>query len=151
VYNTFWKTYYTHIIRIIQLTFVHCIKQNILYTYYTYYTTHISKIHKTQFNTYVILKIPQDKSSRCCITFAYIYSKCSTLIILINNCTMSFGKFFVIDVFESFIMQRKSSVVACIQIKVQWLLFMKMCCRHLDKFFFMVPMIVFVMLVFLRF
>jgi hypothetical protein len=73
VYNTFWKTYYTRIIRIIQptfqkfikhssiivmrpqqwiqLTFVHCIKQNVLYTYYTYYTAHISKIHKTQFNS----------------------------------------------------------------------------------------------------
>jgi len=73
VYNTFCKTYYTRIIRIIQptfqkfikhisiivmrpqqwiqLTFVHCIKQNVLYTYYTYYTAHISKIHKTQFNS----------------------------------------------------------------------------------------------------
>ncbi len=62
---------------------------------------------------------------------------------LINNCTMSFGKFFVIGVFESYIMQHKSHVLACIWI-MQWLLFMKMCCKHLDKYLYMVPMIVFV-------
>ncbi len=42
---------------------------------------------------YVIFKIPQDEPSRCCITFAYISSRCLTLIILINNCTISSGKF----------------------------------------------------------
>jgi hypothetical protein len=42
---------------------------------------------------YVIFKIPQDKPSRCCITFAYIYNKCSTLIILINNYTISSSSF----------------------------------------------------------
>jgi len=42
---------------------------------------------------YVILIIPQDEPSRCCITFAYISSRCLTLIILINNCTISSGKF----------------------------------------------------------
>jgi hypothetical protein len=41
----------------IQLTFVHCIKQNVLYTYYMYYIAHISKIHKTQFNSWATSEV----------------------------------------------------------------------------------------------
>ncbi len=93
---------------------------------------------------YAILKIPRDKPFICCITFACIYNKSSTLIILINNYTMSSYKFFIFSVFESYIMQCKSSMVTCIRIKVQWLLFMKIFCRHLDKYLCMVCMIVYV-------
>jgi hypothetical protein len=45
--------------------------------------------------TYVIVKSPQDEPYNCCMTFGYVYSKCSTLIILVSNCTISFANFFL--------------------------------------------------------
>jgi len=44
--------------------------------------------------TCAIVKSPQDEPSSCCMTFAYVYSKCSTLIILVSNCMVFFGNFF---------------------------------------------------------
>jgi len=43
--------------------------------------------------TYVIVKSPQNEPPNCCMTFAYVYSKCSTLIILVSNCTVSSSNF----------------------------------------------------------
>jgi hypothetical protein len=48
------------------------------------------------------------------MTFAYVYNKCSTLIILVDNCIVSSSNIFVLGVFESYIIQCKSGVVACI-------------------------------------
>jgi hypothetical protein len=52
--------------------------------------------------TYVIVKSPQKKFS-CCITFAYEYNKCFTFMMLVNNWMVSFGKFSVVGLFESYI------------------------------------------------
>jgi len=46
------------------------------------------------------MKSPQKLFSYC-ITFAYEYNKCFTFMMLVNNCMLSFGKFFVVGLFES--------------------------------------------------
>jgi hypothetical protein len=43
---------------------------------------------------YAIVKRPHDGLFICCMTFAYLYNKCSALIILVNNHMVSFGIFF---------------------------------------------------------
>ncbi len=53
----------------------------------------------------------------CCITIGYEYSKCFTLMMLVNNC-VPFGNFFVVDLFESYIVQCRFNVDVCILIKL---------------------------------
>ncbi len=55
--------------------------------------------------TYVVVKIPQDESFVCCMTFAYVYNKFSTLIIVVSNCMVSFGNLLIMNVFELYIVQ----------------------------------------------
>jgi hypothetical protein len=43
--------------------------------------------------TYVVMKRPHDELSICCMTFTYLYNKCLTLIILVNNHMVSFSIF----------------------------------------------------------
>jgi hypothetical protein len=69
-------------------------------------------------NWYVIVKNPQDEPSGYCMTFAYVYNQCLTLIILILNCMVSSHNFFIVSVFESYIVQCKSSVDVCIWTKI---------------------------------
>ncbi len=45
--------------------------------------------------TYAIVKKPNNELSICCMTSAYLYNKCSSLIILVNNHMVSYGKFFI--------------------------------------------------------
>jgi hypothetical protein len=75
--------------------------------------------------------------------FEYAYNKCRTLIILLIIIWYHLNIFFVADVFESYIVQRTYGVDACIWIKIQWLLFMKMHCMHLDKYICTIPIIVY--------
>jgi hypothetical protein len=44
-----------------------------------------------------------------------------------SNWMVSFGNFFVVSLFESYIMQWRSNVDVCIWTKIQGLLFMKTC------------------------
>jgi hypothetical protein len=97
--------------------------------------------------TYVIVKSLQNKLSNCCITFAYEYSKCFTFILLISNLIMSFGNFFIIGIFESYIVQCKSSVNVCIWTKIQWLLFMKICWWQLVRYLYIILMIAYMCVV----
>jgi hypothetical protein len=39
---------------------------------------------------------------------------------------------------ESYIVQCRYNVDVCISTKIQWLLFMKTCCKHLDKYLCMI-------------
>jgi hypothetical protein len=66
---------------------------------------------------------------------------------LVNNWMVLFGIFFVVGMFESYIVQCKFSVDACILSKIQRLLFMKLCWRQLVKYLCIVPMIAYVLLV----
>jgi hypothetical protein len=52
--------------------------------------------------TYVIMKSPQ-KLFSCCITFAYEYNKCFTFMTLVSSWMVLFDKFFVVGLFESYI------------------------------------------------
>jgi hypothetical protein len=52
--------------------------------------------------------------------------------------------FVVVSVFESYVVHCRFGVDVCIWTKIQWLLFMKTCCEHLDKYSCMVIMIVYV-------
>jgi hypothetical protein len=90
--------------------------------------------------TYVIVKSLQDELSSCCITFAYEYSMWFTFMMLINNWMLLFGYFFIVNMFESYIV----SVDVCILTKIQWLLFMKICWRQLVKYLCIILMIVYV-------
>jgi hypothetical protein len=63
---------------------------------------------------------------------------------LINNWMESFDNFFIVGLFESYIVQCRFSVNACILTKIQWLLFMKICWRQLVKYLCIVLMIVYV-------
>ncbi len=65
-------------------------------------------------DAYVVVKNPQDELFNCCITFAYEYNKCFIFMMLINNWKVLFGDFFVVNLFESYIVQCKSGVDACI-------------------------------------
>jgi hypothetical protein len=71
---------------------------------------------------YVIMKKPHDELFICCMKFTYLYNKCLTLTILVNNCMMPFGYFFIIGAFESYIVQCIFGLEACIFINIQWLL-----------------------------
>jgi hypothetical protein len=52
------------------------------------------------------------------MTFASVYNQSLTLIISILNCMILFRNFFIVSVFESYIVQCKSSVDACIWTKI---------------------------------
>jgi len=62
------------------------------------------------------------------------YSKCFTFMMLISNWMVLFGNFFIVSLFESYIVYWRSSVDAWIWIKIQWLLFMKTCWRQFVKY-----------------
>jgi hypothetical protein len=49
------------------------------------------------------MKSLQDDLSGCCITFAYEYNKCFTFMMLVNNWMVLFGNFFIVNLFESYI------------------------------------------------
>jgi len=51
---------------------------------------------------YVIVKSSQ-KLFSCCMTFAYEYNKCFTLIMLVSSWMVLFDSFFVVGLFESYI------------------------------------------------
>jgi hypothetical protein len=55
----------------------------------------------------------------CCMIFAYLYNKCSILIILVDNRLVSCGNFFIIGAFESYILQCIFGLKACIFINIQ--------------------------------
>jgi Zn-dependent peptidase ImmA (M78 family) len=46
--------------------------------------------------TYAIVKKSHNELSFYCMTFTYLYNKCSPLIILVNNCMVSYGKNFIL-------------------------------------------------------
>jgi hypothetical protein len=52
--------------------------------------------------TYIIVKKSLNESSIRCMIFTYVYNKCLTLIILVNNCMVSYDNLFIINVFESY-------------------------------------------------
>jgi len=52
---------------------------------------------------YAIVKNPQDELSNCCITIAYEYNKRFTFMMLVSNWMVSFDNFFVVNLFESYI------------------------------------------------
>ncbi len=68
---------------------------------------------------YVIVKSLQDELFDGCVTFAYEYNKCFTFMMLISNWMVLFGNFFIVSLFESYIVQCRSSVDACIWTKIQ--------------------------------
>jgi hypothetical protein len=49
-----------------------------------------------------------------CLVVAYEYSKCFTFMMLVSNWMVLFGNFFVASLFESYIVQWRSSVDVCI-------------------------------------
>jgi hypothetical protein len=93
---------------------------------------------------YVIVKSSQDELFDGCITLAYECSKCFTFMMLVSNWMVLFGNFFIISLFESYIVKCRSSAYACIWFKIQWLLFMKICLKQLVRYLCIVSMIVYV-------
>jgi len=51
----------------------------------------------------LLMKIPRDEPFVCCMIFTYVYFKFFTFTKLVNNSMVSLGSFFVICVFESYI------------------------------------------------
>jgi hypothetical protein len=94
--------------------------------------------------TYVIVKSLQDELFDGCVTFAYEYSKCFTFMMLISNWMVLFGNFFLVSLFESYIIQCRSNAYACILTKIWWSLFMKICWKQLVRYLCTIPMIVYV-------
>ncbi len=90
---------------------------------------------------YVVVKRLHDELFVCCMTFAYLFNKCSTFFNFLNNCTMSLGNDFADGIFKSYIVQCDSSVEVYILTKIQWLLFMKICRRDFFMILFIIPMI----------
>jgi hypothetical protein len=70
---------------------------------------------------YAIVKRSHNELYVYCMTFTYVYDKCSTLMTLINNCMVSSSNFFVIGAFELYIIQCILRVKAHILINIQWL------------------------------
>jgi len=93
---------------------------------------------------YAIMKSLQNELYGCYMTFAYEYKKCFTFMMLISDCLVSVGNYFVVCLLESYIVHFRSNLDVCIWTNIQWLLFMKTCWRQLVRCLFIVPMIVYV-------
>ncbi len=65
------------------------------------------------------MKSLQDELSNSYITFAYEYNKYFTFMMLVSSWMVSYGNFFVVDLFEPYIVQWKSNVDVIIWTKIQ--------------------------------
>jgi hypothetical protein len=72
------------------------------------------------FVAYVILKRPCDELFICCMTLAYLYNECSTIVKKSNNCMISLSIVLVNGFFKSYIVQNElGTMELCIWTKIQ--------------------------------
>jgi hypothetical protein len=68
---------------------------------------------------YAIVKRPHDELSICCMKFAYLYNKFSTIVNFLSNFMVSLGNVVMIGCFESYILQCEQRVDVCISSNIQ--------------------------------